>query len=71
MPSDAVDEELEVRGGVEEDEDLAQLVVLPVACSEGAAGRGITEEEGDCRAWQQRRRSVEIAASQREPAATP
>ena len=64
MPSDAVDEELEVRGGAEEDEDLAQLVVLPAAGSKGAADRGISEEEGDGRAWQKRRRSVEIVATQ-------
>ena len=49
MPTSTIDEELRVRGGVEEDEELAQQVELPAADSEGAAGRGISEEEGDCR----------------------
>ena len=71
MPTSTIDEELRVRGGVEEDEELAQQVELPAADSEGAAGRGISEEEGGCHAWRQHRRSVEKAATQRDEAATP
>ena len=71
MPTSAIDEELRVRGGVEEDEELAQQVELPAADSEGAAGRGISEGEGDCHAWWQRGRSVERAATQRDEAAAP
>ena len=72
MPTSTIDEELRVtRGGVEADEELAQQVEQPAADSEGAAGRGISEGEGDCHAWRQRGRSVERAATQRDEAAAP
>ena len=71
MPTSTIDEELRVRSGVEEGEELAQQVEQPAADSEGAAGRGISEGEGDCHAWWQRGRSVERAATQRDEAAAP